>query len=166
MPRRRFEIVPFVLALAGCNWLPAKISDETLEAELIAWIADQGLTASEARCPSKQRLEQGKVFECVVVVDTVEIPVEVTVTDPSAGTVEWRPKYKTVTRQQLEDSIRGLPDLLGRELTLDCPGAVFVSVPKSTVSCEFFDLSTQKSFVGRLEFADGNGGYTWTVDPK
>jgi len=159
-------MVIIVLALAGCNWLPSKVSADTLEAELIAWMADSGLTASEARCPRNQRLELGRTFECIVVVDQVEIPVLVEVTDPSAGIVEWKPKYKTVTRQQLEESILELPDLVGRDVQIDCPGTVFVSTPNSAVSCDFFDQSTQKSFVGKLQFTDDNGNYTWTVDPK
>jgi hypothetical protein len=154
------------LALAGCGLLQSKVSAETLEAELIRWAAEQGLSASEARCPDDQKLIKGSVFECTVVVDEVEIPVLVEVSDPVTGTVAWKPKYKTVTRQQLEDALRNFPDLAGRELTLDCPGTVFVSTPSSTVECEFFDQATQKSFVGTLEFTDGEGGYSWKVDPK
>ncbi|MFO7563956.1 MAG: DUF4333 domain-containing protein [Enhygromyxa sp.] len=163
---RCFTILLIVLALAGCNLLQSKVSTETLEAELIRWIAEQGMSASEARCPAGQKLIQGHVFECTVVVDEVEVPVVVEVNDPATGTVEWKPKYKTVTQEQLQRWLRTLPDLSGRELTIDCPGTVFVSVPNSTVECEFFDQATQKTFIGTLEFTDGEGGYSWQIDPK
>jgi hypothetical protein len=159
-------IVIIVLALAGCELLQSKVSAETLEAELIRWMADQGLSASEARCPAKQRLIQGHVFECTVVVDELEIPVVVEVNDPSTGTVAWKPKYKTVTKAQLEGALLQLPDLVGREVSLDCPGTAFMSVPNTKIACPFFDQSTQKQLVGTLEFTDTEGAFSWQVDPQ
>jgi hypothetical protein len=153
------------IALAGCELLHPKVATETLEAELIKWLAEQELTASEARCPDNERLEGGNVFECTCVVDGVEIPVRVEVINPSAGVVAWTPKYKTFTRAQVEDSIRALPDLGGRELAIDCHATVFVSVPNSTIACDVSDQNTAQSFVATLEFTDGQGSGTWQIEP-
>lgn len=166
MATPRFDVVLITLALAGCGLMQSKVSAETLEGELIRWLADSGLSASAARCPADQKLVKGNVFECTAVVEEVEIPIRVEVTDSTAGMVEWTPKYKTMTKSQLERWLLTLPDLLDRELTVDCPGAVFVTVPDSQVQCEIVDQSTQMSFVGTLTFTDGEGGYSWRVDPK
>jgi hypothetical protein len=163
MSRPRLNIAPILLLVAACQ---TKVSAETLEAELVTWFADQGLTASEATCPDKQKLEGGNEFECTVIVDGVEIPVRVEVTNPSAGMVAWRPKYKTFTREHVENSIRALPEFAGRELVLDCHANVFVSVPNTTITCDVSDSSNAQTQVATLEFTDAEGSGTWQVESK
>jgi hypothetical protein len=155
-------VIVMLLALAGCQ---PKVSAETLEAELINWLAEQGLTASEATCPDKQKLVGGHEFECTVIVDGVEIPVRVEVTNPNTGMVAWTPKYKTFTRQQIEDSIRALPELAGRELGLDCHASMFLSVPSSTITCDVIDQGTTQTHVATFEFTDDQGSGAWQLDP-
>lgn len=157
-----FIAFSILLALASCR---AKVSAETLEAELVSWLAEQGITASEATCPDKQKLEGGNVFECVVFVDAVEIPIRVEVTNPTTGVVAWKPKYRTFTAQQIEDSIRALPELAGRELALDCHGTVFVSVPNSKIACDVIDQGTAQAWAANFEFTDGQGSGAWLLDP-
>jgi hypothetical protein len=154
--------VTMLLALAGCQ---SKVSADTLETELIKWLAEQELVASQATCPDKQKLDGGHVFECTAVVDGVEIPIRVEVINPSTGVVAWTPKYKTFTRPQIEDSIRALPEFAGRELALDCHKAVFVSVPKSKITCDVIDQGTAQAYVASFEFTDGQGSGTWQLDP-
>jgi hypothetical protein len=157
-----FVAITMLLALAGCQ---PKVSAETLEAELTTWLAEQGLTVSAASCPDKQKLIGGHTFECMVVVDTVEIPIRVEVTNPTTGVVSWTPKYKTFTLQQIEDSIRALPEFTARELALDCHGTVFLSVPDSTITCDVIDQATARAFVATYEFTDEQGSGAWQLDP-
>ena len=155
-----------LLALPGCELLQPKVSSDMLEKELIKWLADQGLTATEASCPDNQKLEKGNVLECTCKVDGVEIPVRVEVTDPIEGTVEWEPKYTTVKKVQLETSIRELPDLTGKDITVDCRKQVFVSVPNSKVECDLTDNSSGEAFTAELEFTDGTGDYALNLTAK
>lgn len=157
-----FVAIPMLLALAGCK---PKISADTLEAELIAWLGEQGLSASSASCPDRQKLEGGHMFECTLMVDDVEIPVRVEVTNPTNGVVAWTPKYKTFTREEIEDSVRTLPQFSGRDLDLDCHGTVFLSVPDSTITCNVTDRSSAQSYVATFVFTDDRGSGSWTVDP-
>ena len=157
-----FIAISMLLALAGCQ---PKVSADTLEGELIQWLAEQGLTASEATCPDRQKLVGGHEFECTIIVDEVEIPVRVEVINPSTGVVAWTPKYKTFTRQQIEDSIRALPELAGRELAFDCHETVFVSVPNSTIACDVIDQGSAQAYVATFEFTDDQGGGAWQLDP-
>ena len=166
MPRRALSLLlPSLLALAGCELLQPKVSSDTLEAELIKWLAEQGLTATSASCPDNQKLEKGNRLECTCVVDGVEIPVSVEVTDPVEGIVQWQPKYTTVTKTQLEASIREIPELSGHEADIDCHKAVFVSVPNSKLTCELTDKPNGAEFVVNLEFTDGAGNYSLNVVP-
>ena len=163
MSRPSYYTVLFtLLALAGCK---PKVSADTLESELIQWLAEQGLTASEATCPDRQKLVGGHEFECIVIVDAVEIPIRVEVTNPSSGLVAWTPKYRTFTREQIEDSIRTLPELAGRELSFDCHKSVFVSVPNSMIACDVVDQGTAQTHVATFEFTDDQGSGAWQLDP-
>lgn len=157
-----FVAITMLLALAGCQ---PKVSAETLEAELTTWMGEQGLTVSEATCPDKQQLVGGHEFECTVVVDEIEIPIRVQVTNPTAGVVSWTPKYKTFTRQQIEDSIRLLPEMTGRELSFDCHANVFLSVPDSQIACDVIDQASARGFVATYEFTDEQGSGAWQLDP-
>lgn len=160
--------LPLLLALTGCEQIlelaQPKVSSEMLEAELIKWLAEQGLTATDASCPDNQKLEKGNKLECTCMVEGVEIPVSVEVVDPTDGTVKWEPKYTTVKREQLEQSIVALPELNGQAVDVDCEQAVYVSVPNSKVVCA---LTTDgKPFVVNLAFTDGEGSYEVDVVPK
>lgn len=155
-----------LLPLAACDFLTPKVSAEKLEAELTKWLADQGLTATAASCPDNQKLEKGNRLECTCTVDGVEIPVAVEVIDPSDGTVKWEPKYTTVKKDQLEGSIRSLPELDGHDVAIDCHKQVFVSVPDSAVECDLTDNSTNEAFVVNLTFSDDKGSYNLDVVPK
>jgi hypothetical protein len=163
MSRPSLNIVLILSLAAACQ---GKASAEALEAELITWFANQGLTASEATCPDKQKLEGGNEFECTVMIDGVEIPIQVEVTNPSAGVVSWRPKYKTFTREHVENSIRALPEFKDRELTLDCHATVFVSVPNTTIVCDVSDSSNAQAYLATLEFTDAEGSGLWQVASK
>jgi hypothetical protein len=166
---RVFAALSLALLLAlplGCELLQPKVSSDMLEAELIKWLAGQGLTASEATCPDNQKLEKGNVLECTCKVDGVEIPVRVEVTDPLEGTVEWEPKYTTVKKAQLEESIRELPDLTGKDIVIDCHKQVFVSIPNSKVECDLTNNDSGEAFVAELEFSDGAGNYALQLNAK
>jgi hypothetical protein len=89
----------------------------------------------------------------------------VQVTNPTAGVVSWTPKYKTFTRQQIEDSIRLLPEMAGRELSFDCHANVFLSVPNSQIACDVTDQASARGFVATYEFTDEQGSGAWQLDP-
>jgi hypothetical protein len=165
------RILPFsLLALTlvpACELFEQKVSKDKLEAELAKWLKDHDLEASKITCPDNQKMEKGNVFECSCIVADIEVPVRVEVTDPAEGTVEWTTKYTTVTDDTIERDVPNLPELAGRNLTIDCTTAVLVSVPQSKWTCDVTDIAAGNlAMVLTITFEDGEGTYGWTLEPK
>ncbi len=165
---RRVASIALVLALLpACELFEQKVAKDKLEAELAKWLKQNDLEASKVTCPDNQKMEKGNVFECSCIVADIEVPVRVEVTDPAAGTVEWTAKYTTVTDDTIEHDVPKLPELAGRNLTIDCATPVLVSVPQSKWTCDVTDVAAGNlAMVLTITFEDGEGTYAWTLEPK
>lgn len=166
--RRVVPLAVLVLALApACELFENKVSKEKLEAELAKWLKQNDLEASKITCPDNQKMEKGNVFECTCIVAEIEVPVRVEVTDPVEGTVEWTTKYTTVTDDSIERDVPKLPELAGRNLTIECTTAVLVSVPQSKWTCDVTDVGAGNlPMLLNITFEDEQGTYAWTLEPK
>lgn len=155
------------IALSGCEQIKAallnQVSSSELEGHLAEWLKDHDLEAKEIHCPDGQKIEVGNTFECTCQVHGTEIPVTVRVTD-SAGSLEWEPKYLTITRENVEEEIASKPEFAGHHLDIDCHDPVWVSIPDSEWDCEVTDPDDGgKQFKATVKFLDGEGTHEMTV---
>ena len=155
------------LGSAGCDLLQPKVSQKEMEKALADWLKGHDLVATDIHCPDNQLMEKGNSFECTCVVHEQKIPVSVTVTDPSTGSVEWKPKFLTMKGEELAKEIKGKPEFSGHDIDVTCSDKVFVSVPDSEWKCDVVDKNAgNQAFVATLKFSDGEGKHDWSMAPK
>lgn len=155
-----------VLAASGCDLLQPKVSQAKLEEALKAWLVDHDLEAKEIHCPDNQKMEKGNVFECTCEVHGATIPVRVEVTDPTSGTVEWKPKYLTMKGEEFAKEIKARPQYAKHDLTIKCSDKVLVSIPDSEWTCDITDNTDKKTYVGTVKFTDGEGTHDLNIKAK
>lgn len=156
-----------LLCTTACDFLQPKVSQQKLEAALTDWLKEHDLEASDIHCPDNQLLEKGNVFECTCKVHGTDIPVRVEVTDASSGTVEWKPKYVTLTGEQFAKEVRERPNFAEHDVEITCSDKVLVSIPDSTWTCEIVDKGDgNKAYTATIEFTDGEGTHNMNVEPK
>jgi len=153
-----------VLTLAACDLTP-KISQEKLESALVDWLKAHDMAAKEIHCPDDQPMVDGHEFECTCEVHGADIPVHVTVSDAKAGTVEWKPKYMTVKRENVEKEIMGKPEFAAHDLKVDCHDPVWMSIPDSEWKCEIVDNSDNSKYQATIKFTDGEGTHEMKLEP-
>jgi hypothetical protein len=165
--RHSLALALSVVAGLGCDLLQPTVSQKKLEEGLAAWLVDHDLEANDIHCPEGERMEKGNVFECTCKVHETEIPVRVEVTDADAGTVEWKPKYTTITADKFLEEVRARPQFAGHDLDMSCTDKVLVSVPDSEWSCSFVDKGDGgKEYAASVVFSNGEGAHTIDIQPK
>lgn len=166
MRRTLLPLLP-LLVLTACDFLKPKVSQEKLETALEKWLVDHQIEAKAIHCPDNQLMEDGNKFECTCEVHGAEIPVSVEVTDAKSGTVEWKPKYTTLTGEQFAAEIRANPNFQGHQLEVTCSDPVLVSIPDSKWTCEIIDKNDgDKVYVSTITFTDGEGTHNIESKPK
>ncbi len=150
--------------VAACDLTP-KISQDKLEGALTDWLKDHQLVAKEIHCPDDQPMVDGHTFECTCQVHGADIPVDVTVTDAKQGTVEWKPKYLTLRRDDMEKEILAKPQFAAHDLKIDCHDPVWMSIPDSEWKCEIVDNSDNTKYEALIKFTDGEGTHEMKVQP-
>ena len=156
---------PLLLLVPACDFLTPTVSNQKLEAALEQWLIEHEMEAHDIHCPDGEKLEKGNVFECTCQVHGTDIPVRVEVTDPSSGTVEWKPKYLTLHAEDFIAEVKENDAFKGHDLEITCTDKVLVSIPDSKWECQIVDKGAgNKAFAATVTFTDGQGAHNieWT----
>lgn len=155
------------LLVSACDFLQPKVSQQKLEDALEQWLIEHDLEAHDIHCPDNQLMENGNTFECTCMVHEVDIPVKVTVTDATNGTVEWEPKYKTLHADEFVAEVKAHDAFSGHSVDITCSDKVLVSIPDSIWDCEIVDRNDgNKAYAAKVTFTDGDGTHNMKWEPK